>query len=102
MFNGRSTEVSTPWGDMLKESMIRSLYRDSDKLIQTEDEENWVIGVEKSLGKSWWLLESSCLHPGDKWPGIPAGFLKPNVESDSSKTVSYIEAEDHLLMLASW
>ena len=37
--NGRSTEVSTPWEDMLKESMIRSLYRDSDKLIQTEDEQ---------------------------------------------------------------
>lgn len=37
--NGRSTEVSTPWVDMLKESMIRSLYRDSDKLIQTEDEQ---------------------------------------------------------------
>lgn len=37
--NGRSTEVSTPWVEMLKESMIRSLYRDSDKLIQTEDEQ---------------------------------------------------------------
>ena len=37
--NGRSTEVSTLWVDMLKESMIRSLYRDSDKLIQTEDEQ---------------------------------------------------------------
>ena len=36
---GRSTEVSTPWEDMLKESMIRSLYRDSDKLILTEDEQ---------------------------------------------------------------
>lgn len=31
--------VSTLWVDMLKESMIRSLYRDSDKLIQTEDEQ---------------------------------------------------------------
>lgn len=30
--NGRSTEVSIPWVDILKESMIRSLYRDSDKL----------------------------------------------------------------------
>lgn len=37
--DGRSTEVSTPWEDMLKESMIRSLYRDSDKLIQTQDEQ---------------------------------------------------------------
>lgn len=37
--NGRSTEASTPWVEMLKESMIRSLYRDSDKLIQTEDEQ---------------------------------------------------------------
>lgn len=32
-------ELSTLWVDMLKESMIRSLYRDSDKLIQTEDEQ---------------------------------------------------------------
>lgn len=38
-FEETSTEVSTPWEDMLKESMIRSLYRDSDKLIQTEDEQ---------------------------------------------------------------
>ena len=37
--NGRSTDVSTPLVEMLKESMIRSLYRDSDKLIQTEDEQ---------------------------------------------------------------
>lgn len=36
--NGRSTEVTTPWVDMLKESMIRSLYRDSDKLILSMDE----------------------------------------------------------------
>lgn len=35
---GRSTEVVTPWEDMLKESMIRSLYRDSDKLLLTQDE----------------------------------------------------------------
>lgn len=34
--NGRAY---TPWVDMLKDSMIRSLYRDSDKLIQTEDEQ---------------------------------------------------------------
>lgn len=33
------TTISTLWVDMLKESMIRSLYRDSDKLIQTEDEQ---------------------------------------------------------------
>ena len=31
--NGRSTEISIPWTDILKDSMIRSLYRDSDKLI---------------------------------------------------------------------
>lgn len=36
--DGRSTEVSTPWEDMLKESMIRSLYRDSDKLLLSMDE----------------------------------------------------------------
>lgn len=36
--NGRSTEVITPWEDMLKESMIRSLYRDSDKLLLSMDE----------------------------------------------------------------
>lgn len=36
---GAVPEVSTPWVEMLKESMIRSLYRDSDKLIQTEDEQ---------------------------------------------------------------
>lgn len=37
--DGRSTEVSTPWEDMLKDSMIRSLYRDSDKLILSMDEQ---------------------------------------------------------------
>ncbi len=36
--DGRSAEVSTPWEDMLKESMIRSLYRDSDKLLLSMDE----------------------------------------------------------------
>lgn len=37
---GRSTEAVTPWEDMLKESMIRSLYRDSDKLLLTQDEQH--------------------------------------------------------------
>lgn len=36
--NGRSTEVSTPWTDMLKDSFIRSLYRDSEKLYQSENQ----------------------------------------------------------------
>lgn len=36
---GKSTEVIIPWTDMLKESLIRSLYRDSDKLLLTEDEQ---------------------------------------------------------------
>ena len=36
--DGRSTEVTTPWEDMLKDSMIRSLYRDSDKLLLSMDE----------------------------------------------------------------
>ena len=36
---GKSTEVTIPWTDMLKESLIRSLYRDSDKLLKTEDEQ---------------------------------------------------------------
>lgn len=29
--NGKSTVVVTPWEEMLKDSMIRSLYRDADK-----------------------------------------------------------------------
>lgn len=29
--NGKSTVVTTPWEEMLKESMMRSLYRDADK-----------------------------------------------------------------------
>lgn len=36
---GKRTLVSTPWEEMLKDSMIRSLFRDSDKLINTEDEQ---------------------------------------------------------------
>ena len=36
---GKRTLVSTPWEQMLKDSMIRSLSRDSDKLINTEDEQ---------------------------------------------------------------
>lgn len=37
--NGRSKEVIITYTDMLKESMIRSLYRDSDKLLQSGDEQ---------------------------------------------------------------
>lgn len=33
--NGYSTELSVPWEEMLKESMIRSLYRDADKYLNT-------------------------------------------------------------------
>lgn len=36
---GRSTTLSIPYTNMLKESLLRSLYRDSDKLLQTEDEQ---------------------------------------------------------------
>ena len=36
---GKSTLVSTPWEDMLKDSMIRSLFRDSDKFINSKDEQ---------------------------------------------------------------
>lgn len=36
---GRRTLVSTPWENMLKDSMIRSLFRDSDKLINANDEQ---------------------------------------------------------------
>lgn len=36
--NGRSTEISIPWTEMLKDSLIRSLYRDSEKLYLTENE----------------------------------------------------------------
>lgn len=36
---GKSTEVTIPWTDMLKESLIRSLYRDSDKLLLGGDEQ---------------------------------------------------------------
>ena len=36
--NGRSTEVVIPWIDLLKESMIRSLYRDSDKLFYSNND----------------------------------------------------------------
>lgn len=35
---GRSTTIYMSYTDMLKENLIRSLYRDSDKLLQTEDE----------------------------------------------------------------
>lgn len=37
--NGKSVEVAISRTDMLKESMIRSLYRDSDKLIQAGKEQ---------------------------------------------------------------
>lgn len=37
--DGKRTLVSTPWEEMLKDSMIRSLFRDSDKLLDTQDEQ---------------------------------------------------------------
>lgn len=36
---GYSTTIYMPYTDMLKESLIRSLYRDSDKLLLTENEQ---------------------------------------------------------------
>lgn len=36
---GKSTTIYMPHTDMLKESLIRSLYRDSDKLLLTENEQ---------------------------------------------------------------
>ncbi len=49
--NGRSTEVILPYTDMLKESMIRSLYRDSDKLLQTGDEQ-YINRLKNKLAKT--------------------------------------------------
>ncbi len=36
---GKSTRIETPLREVLLESMVRSLYRDSDKLLQTHDEQ---------------------------------------------------------------
>lgn len=36
---GKSTRIETPLREVLLESMTRSLYRDSDKLLQTQDEQ---------------------------------------------------------------
>lgn len=36
---GKSTKIETPLREVLLESMVRSLYRDSDKLLQTHDEQ---------------------------------------------------------------
>lgn len=37
--DGRSTEISVPWTDMLKDSIIRSLYRDSQKLHRSKNKD---------------------------------------------------------------
>ena len=58
--NGHSTEISMLWVDMLKESMIRSLSRDSDKLFliqaegrqrikQLEDGTDWAKGEDEDI-----------------------------------------------------
>lgn len=47
---GRSTEVAYPWTEMLKDSMIRSLYRDSDKLIKAGNEQ-FVTRLQSDLAK---------------------------------------------------
>lgn len=47
---GKSTEVSYPWTEMLKDSMIRSLYRDSDKLIKARNEQ-FVMRIQSDLAK---------------------------------------------------
>lgn len=65
--NGRSKEVIITYTDMLKESMIRSLYRDSDKLLQSGDEQllnrlrNEIIKTKKKaadLNKAYMTLYS--------------------------------------------
>lgn len=37
--NGKSVELSMPWTDMLKDSLIRSLYRDSQKLHRSKNKD---------------------------------------------------------------
>lgn len=49
--NGRSTEVTIPWIEMLKESMIRSLYRDSDKLFYS-DNDRYINQIKCELEKA--------------------------------------------------
>lgn len=49
--NGKSTEVTIPYTDMLKDSMIRSLYRDSDKLIETGDEQ-YINTLKREIEKA--------------------------------------------------
>lgn len=49
--DGKSTEVTILWTDMLKESLIRSLYRDSEKIIQTNDKQ-YVNRIKKRAEKA--------------------------------------------------
>lgn len=46
--NGKSTELSIPWTDMLKDSIIRSLYRDSQKLHRSKNK-NYVDATRREL-----------------------------------------------------
>lgn len=48
--NGRSEEVMKPFTDVLLVSMVRSLYRDSDKLLQTENEQ-YVNRLRQTIDK---------------------------------------------------
>lgn len=45
---GKSTEVSTPWETMLKDSFIRSLYRDSQKLHRSKNS-NYLNNLRREL-----------------------------------------------------
>ncbi len=49
--NCRSTEVSIPWTDLLKESMIRSLYRDSDKLFYSGNDK-YISHIKRELERT--------------------------------------------------
>ena len=53
--NGRSTEITMPWTEMLKDSFIRSLYRDSQKLYRSKNDKyinslnRQISGLEKQV-----------------------------------------------------
>lgn len=53
---GRSTKIAIPFRQVLMESMMRSLYRDSDKLIQAGNEQyvnRLRTEIEKSREREW-------------------------------------------------
>lgn len=49
--NGRSTPVTTPWTEMLKDSLIRSLTRDSQKLYKSGNQ-NFVDSANRRIAES--------------------------------------------------